>query len=244
MAQLPIHPITGLRALGMSKRGPIWPVLGGSGEAPPDNGGAGGDAGTANNTPEAGDSGKGFPEGTPVADMTAEQQVAYWKFHARKHEGREAAYKGVTPKQVEQMQQRIKELESAALTENERAVQAAKDEAAQAARAAADAEWLPKLLRAELKAIAGTVLTDKDRLDAFMNIADPAKFATEAGEIDADKVITHLSTLSGRGQQRDFGSGVPQHQNWGQHANRPTGSSGIEQGKAAAAKRHGTKTTP
>lgn len=28
-AELPIHPVTGLRALGMSKRGPIWPVLGG-----------------------------------------------------------------------------------------------------------------------------------------------------------------------------------------------------------------------
>ena len=27
---LPIHPVTGLRALGFTKRGPIWPVLGGS----------------------------------------------------------------------------------------------------------------------------------------------------------------------------------------------------------------------
>lgn len=27
---LPIHPITGLRAIGIGKRGPIWPVLGGS----------------------------------------------------------------------------------------------------------------------------------------------------------------------------------------------------------------------
>ena len=29
---LPIHPVTGLRALGMTKRGPIWPVIGGNGE--------------------------------------------------------------------------------------------------------------------------------------------------------------------------------------------------------------------
>jgi hypothetical protein len=27
-----IHPVTGLRALGMGKRGPIWPVIGGNGE--------------------------------------------------------------------------------------------------------------------------------------------------------------------------------------------------------------------
>lgn len=29
---LPIHPVTGLRALGLGKRGPIWPVIGGNGE--------------------------------------------------------------------------------------------------------------------------------------------------------------------------------------------------------------------
>ena len=28
----------------------------------------------------------GYPDKTPVADMTIEQQVAYWKYHARKHE--------------------------------------------------------------------------------------------------------------------------------------------------------------
>lgn len=37
---LPVHPVTGLRALGFTKRGPIWPVLGG---APDDD-----DAGTRN----------------------------------------------------------------------------------------------------------------------------------------------------------------------------------------------------
>lgn len=35
MNGLPIHPITGLQAIGISKRGPIWPVLGGSGEDEP-----------------------------------------------------------------------------------------------------------------------------------------------------------------------------------------------------------------
>lgn len=29
---------------------------------------------------------KGFPADTPVAEMTPEQQAAYWKFHSRKHE--------------------------------------------------------------------------------------------------------------------------------------------------------------
>ncbi|MCA1195127.1 hypothetical protein [Saccharopolyspora sp. 6V] len=30
-ASLPVHPVTGLRALGHTRRGPIWPVLGGDG---------------------------------------------------------------------------------------------------------------------------------------------------------------------------------------------------------------------
>jgi hypothetical protein len=35
MTQLPIHPYTGLRAIGFTRRGPIWPVMGGA-EPPAD----------------------------------------------------------------------------------------------------------------------------------------------------------------------------------------------------------------
>jgi hypothetical protein len=45
---LPVHPLTGLRALGIGSRGPIWPVLGGA----PDDGGSGAD------TPGGSDSGQ------------------------------------------------------------------------------------------------------------------------------------------------------------------------------------------
>lgn len=43
---LPIHSVTGLRALGWTRRGPIWPVLGGSGE---------GDGNTGDDSPDDGD---------------------------------------------------------------------------------------------------------------------------------------------------------------------------------------------
>lgn len=43
---LPIHPTTGLTALGIGKRGPIWPVLGGNGE---------GDGGTGEGDNKGGD---------------------------------------------------------------------------------------------------------------------------------------------------------------------------------------------
>lgn len=39
MSDLPIHPITGLQALGVTRRGPIWPAIGAS-QDDPSNGGA------------------------------------------------------------------------------------------------------------------------------------------------------------------------------------------------------------
>lgn len=118
------HPRTGepLRAVGVSRRGPIWPILGGDGtgtggqqggqgggQAGGADGGqnGGGQAGTGaaggQNTGQqsgAGQGGsgagtgddRGYPANTPVAEMTAEQQTAYWRYHARKHEN---AYKGL-----------------------------------------------------------------------------------------------------------------------------------------------------
>ncbi|MCH5645155.1 hypothetical protein [Gordonia sp. ABSL49_1] len=53
MAEMPIHPMTGLSAIGFTRRGPIWPVMGGApddggndgGNGGSDNGGAGGNGG-------------------------------------------------------------------------------------------------------------------------------------------------------------------------------------------------------
>jgi hypothetical protein len=40
---LPIHPLTGMQAIGFTRKGPIWPVLGGSEDGGHPNGGAGGE---------------------------------------------------------------------------------------------------------------------------------------------------------------------------------------------------------
>ncbi|MGW1740456.1 hypothetical protein ACWCPQ_16785 [Nocardia sp. NPDC001965] len=75
---LPIHPLTGLRALGVTRRGPVWPVLGGdgtgdgnTGDAPPADA-ATGDAPQADTT----DSGAGntpAAKGDPSAGDTADK---------------------------------------------------------------------------------------------------------------------------------------------------------------------------
>lgn len=73
---------------------------------------------------------QGFPAGTPLADMTPEQQAAYWKSKARKHEQtwQSVIDKNLTPEQVLAMQERLAEADRAALTDQERAIADAREE--------------------------------------------------------------------------------------------------------------------
>lgn len=61
-----------------------------------------------------------FPPNTPVADMAPEQQAAYWKHHAQKHERRAKGYGQYTPDQVKTMASRLAEIEDAQKTEQQR----------------------------------------------------------------------------------------------------------------------------
>ncbi len=235
-----IHPVTGLQALGMGKRGPIWPVLGGSTDTPPE---------PVEVPPAPQDPpqdppetpAKGFPIGVPVADMTPEEQAAYWKDKARKHENRANAYGGLTPKQVTELQQQLQDLQTAQMSETERAVEAAKQEAADAGRRAAVDEWQPKYREARMEAIAGKFL-DEEQLSSFMAIVDTTKFIdADSGDIDRDAVMGHLTALYGQPKQREFGGALPQHANWGQHSTRRPAASGAELAAEQLARRHGVK---
>ena len=168
--------------------------------------------------------------------MTAEQQAAYWKFNARKHEDRVRSYGDLSPDQVKQLQTRNQELENEKLTADQRALKEATDKAAADARAAAEAELRPKLLASQLRALASGVLGG-EQLDEWLDSVDAAKFVGDNGEIDAEKVKTKLAKTFGQPQQ--FGSGLPQHQNWGQHGGTPPSKTGADQGRAEAERRFG-----
>ncbi|WP_227979976.1 hypothetical protein [Nocardia spumae] len=233
MSHLPVHPATGLRALGMSKRGPIWPVLGGSEDA---------DVTETTETTETAEpdaqelTSHGYPKGVPVDDMTPEEQAAYWKFHARKHENTVKAFKGKTPKQIADMEQQLKTFETDRMSTEEKAIAEAVANAEQATRTTLEQEWQGKYRTARLEAIAGRILDD-DALKSFMDIADTSKFVGEDGEINSEAVIGHLTAIYG--QPRQFGSSLPQHMNWGQNGSRRPAQSGIEQANAMLAQRHG-----
>lgn len=97
----------------------------------------------------------GFPESTPVAEMSHEHQAAYWKHHARKHEQRANA--APTAEELAQLRADAAELATrrqSEMTETQR-LQAEKEAAEQAAaQARADAESATR--RALLLEVAST----------------------------------------------------------------------------------------
>lgn len=173
-----------------------------------------------------------YPEGKAVADMTPEEQAAYWKFHSQKHE---QAWKGklgeYTPEQVAEMAKRIEEIEAANLSDTEKAVK----EAFERGRAEASAEGASLAVKALVDS-RKAYLDEKDDADVIesLDLLDYSKFITD-GSVDSarlTKVLDRLAPLGG-------GKSTPQWPATGQ-GNRNTGTgSAKDAGKAEAEKRFG-----
>lgn len=202
---LPFHPITGVQALGVVGGKPVWPVMGGSEDA--------------------------FPANTPIAEMTVEQQLAYFKHHDRRKADTLSAFEGLTPEEAKALKAKVAEFERGKLSADEQVIAAAREEAAAAAKAAADAEWSAKVHAADLKAAAGAVLSG-DQLKSFLAITDPKVFLGDAGQLDEEKVKTHLTNLYPQQQHSQ-----QQQRNWGQGGGNPSTPTGVDQGIAEAKRR-------
>lgn len=121
---LPVHPYTGLQAIAVLPSGRIvWPVMGGSEDGGQPQGTqepATGQPAPTTPTPaqpvpsqqpvQAATGERGYPENTPVAEMTVEQQAAYWRHHARKHEDRLKAI-DVTPEELTRLRESDAEMQ-------------------------------------------------------------------------------------------------------------------------------------
>jgi hypothetical protein len=156
-------------------------------------GSSGGDGGTGDGTGNAGGDGsgsgssdKGFPENTPVAEMTDAQAAAYWKDKARKHENTAKARADYD--QLKARAARADELEAANATEQEKAVKAARDEAAAQERA----RVAPQLVLAKFEAVAAGRI-DAERLRDLTDDLDLSKYLTDKGEVDSEKVTKKVA---------------------------------------------------
>ena len=132
----------------------------------------------------------GFPDKTPVKDMTDTQQAAYWRHQARKHEDRVKSMGDYDALKAER-----DELKSKTQTADEKALEAAKKEALEAGAAAERAKIAPRLVSAEFKAAnAGRI--PAEQLKLVLDGLDPSKFLTAEGEVDADKVKQYVDGIA------------------------------------------------
>ncbi|MEU3285568.1 capsid assembly scaffolding protein Gp46 family protein [Streptomyces longwoodensis] len=151
--------------------------------------GAGGGGG-GGNTPSINE--HGYPDSTPVADMTPEHQAAYWKYHARKHE---AAAKSVPDgPELERLRQADEELKkrlAADLSETERLQKERDEAAAEVVRAKAAAEEATrKALVLEVAAEKGLTPAQAARLQGSTK---------EELEADADSLKALFGSTGGQG---------------------------------------------
>jgi hypothetical protein len=153
-------------------------------EADPSAGGGGGGGG---NTPSVNE--HGYPDSTPVADMTPEHQAAYWKHHARKHEAiAKAAPDSAELERLRQADEELKKRLAADLSETERLQKERDEAAAEAATAKATAE------AAQRKALVLEVAAEKGLTPA--QAARLQGSTKEELEADAD-ALTALFTSAG-----------------------------------------------
>lgn len=231
---LPIHPRTGLRALGLTSRGPIWPIMGGS-EPPADpNDPPPADPPVTDppsTDPPADPPDRGFPPNTPIKDMTAEQQAAYWKFHDRRKSDTLSAYDGITPEQAKQWKKDAEDARRQQLQPSERALEDARTEAAANAANAAAQQWAPILARE----VIGRFVSDENQRNSVLAGIDPMKFVKD-GAFDTEALVGHLTGLSAAFGGNGATSERPPSQ-WGQQGSTPPSQSDVEQGLAEAKRR-------
>lgn len=145
---------------------------------------------------------RGFPAETPLSEMTTEQREAYWKYQARKHESAAKSRADYDTIRAE-----LDKLKAATQTDAEKALEQARADARDAAKAEARAEFAPMLVAAKLEtALAGKLPADK--VAGHVEFIDASKFLTASGEVDTDKVKQYADGLAPSGKQwPDMGQG-------------------------------------
>jgi hypothetical protein len=127
----------------------------------------------------------GYPEGTPLSEMTVEQREAYWRAMARKHEKMvkdRADYDDLKREAAE-----AKRLRKERETEAERQIREAREQA----RAEAFAELTPRLVMARFEAAAAGRI-DPDRIAVLTEDIDLSRYLNDDGTVNVEKVTAKV----------------------------------------------------
>jgi hypothetical protein len=182
-------------------------------------------------------------QGVPLSDMTDAQRASYWQHYARKHENTVKGFEGMTPQQVAELKSEVESLKSEKLTADEKALKQATKEAADAARAEAEAKYRPQMQALQVKAIASTILAG-DQLSSFCDIVNPNALLGADGEVDESRVMGALTAMFGQSNQPT----PPPSQRWqnaGQHSAPPPPSNAArDQAQEQLSKRFPNRAKP
>jgi alanyl-tRNA synthetase len=177
----------------------------------------------------------GFPADTPVAEMTVDQQAAYWKDKARKHEARANArgdYDDIKAKAAE-----LDKIREQQMSETEKAVTKAREEALAEGKRQAAAEVNSKYTRAMLEMALTSRGRNPEQVETLLRHVNFESYVAN-GEPDTDAIAAYADSIAGPVTGGGQGRG-PDH---GQGARGQQGkATGLDAGAAMYRERHGAK---
>jgi hypothetical protein len=186
--------------------------------------GGGSDGGNGENGGGQGGSGDdlGFPANTRTEDMTPEQQVAYWKDKARKHERR--ASERADYDELKTAAEELAALKRSQQTDQERALEEAREAARREGENIGAQRYLKDAVLARFQKLTGL---DDDAATQAFDFVDVSRFVGDGGEINAEALKTFASTFGPNVQENQHsGSGDPVRDAMNRQQHRPGGTSG------------------
>jgi alanyl-tRNA synthetase len=177
----------------------------------------------------------GFPPDTPVAEMTVDQQAAYWKHQSRKHEERARSredYDAVKAKAAE-----LDKIREQQMSEQEKAVNKAREEALAEGKRQAMTDLSTKYTRAMLETALTTRGRTQEQVETLLRHVNFESYVAN-GEPDTDAIAAYADSIAGPVTGGGQGRG-PDH---GQGARGQQGkATGLDAGAAMYRERHGAK---
>lgn len=171
---------------------------------------------------------RGFPAETALADMTTEQQTAYWKDKAQKHERLWKEVKSSEGYKNAGAYKRIKaeldELKQSTLSDAERAVEAARSEGESAGEARAAQRYQRDIVFAKLQIATG-------QSAEALKYLDHTAFLTDSGEVDADKVTEYAEHIGSKQAQKDADFAALGAMDAGKRGSHNGGTPSVESGR-------------
>lgn len=213
---------------------PIFLIQGGSSSEPPP---APADPAPADPPPAPAPVERGFPENTPVAEMTTEQALAYTRYHSHKHESLANTYKSLgDPDTIKAKLAAYDAAEAAKLTPSEQAINEAKAAGRTEALLEANSSAATAILEANLAARGKTA----EQISGILAPINASAFIAD-GKVDTAKVLAFAKEVAGEPgtttttrQRLDMGQG--------NRGNRST-ATGVDAGRELYATTRGKQKT-